>query len=451
MVAGRAKAADDGRVQPPPYSSAGVWGVAQWVLLGLYVAAPLVLLGVTLWQWRRRRDKPVGRGKIWGGLLATWVGGAAIGVGLGLGYAWLITGHLAGIELTQLGLVAYAAIGLLTLLKSLDLLIQRLIRPVVARVTRGRGRWPTRSLRSLGQFARVVLMVAIGVPFLMAATMVFRVKVTPSETPANVLNTSFTTIRTAAADGTRIAMWWVEAAPASTSSVIVVPGLGSGKADLLPVVAAMLQRGHNVLILDPRGHGESGGQLTSFGDRERLDVLAAERWLRRERPAFAETVNGLGLSMGGAALLAAAGGAAPERAEFDAVAVVDTYDDWSILADDIVERQFAYVPPVNWAAKWIALPAAAAHAGRPLASFRPADAAPFVWPAPLLVVHSEDDELIPFAAGQRLFEAATEPKLFAPIQRLGHNEVIVDGVVMSIIADFFAQARRVPAIARADD
>ena len=40
--------------------------------------------------------------------------------------------------------------------------------------------------------------------------------------------------------------------------------------------------------------------------------------------------------------------------------------------------------------------------------------------APVLVVHSRDDELIPFEHGQKLFEAAREPKTFLPI-RGDHN------------------------------
>jgi fermentation-respiration switch protein FrsA (DUF1100 family) len=42
---------------------------------------------------------------------------------------------------------------------------------------------------------------------------------------------------------------------------------------------------------------------------------------------------------------------------------------------------------------------------------------------PKLIIHSEDDEIIPFQHGRRLFEAAPEPKEFYPM-RGGHNEAI---------------------------
>ena len=38
-----------------------------------------------------------------------------------------------------------------------------------------------------------------------------------------------------------------------------------------------------------------------------------------------------------------------------------------------------------------------------------------------MVVHSRDDELVPFASATRLFEAAHEPKRFVEIAG-GHNE-----------------------------
>lgn len=42
---------------------------------------------------------------------------------------------------------------------------------------------------------------------------------------------------------------------------------------------------------------------------------------------------------------------------------------------------------------------------------------------PKLIIHSEDDEIIPFKQGKKLFEAAPEPKEFYPM-RGGHNEAM---------------------------
>jgi len=46
---------------------------------------------------------------------------------------------------------------------------------------------------------------------------------------------------------------------------------------------------------------------------------------------------------------------------------------------------------------------------------------------PLLVIHGERDELIPFSEGQALFKAAPEPKTWYPIPGAGHNDTYLAG------------------------
>jgi len=47
--------------------------------------------------------------------------------------------------------------------------------------------------------------------------------------------------------------------------------------------------------------------------------------------------------------------------------------------------------------------------------------------SPLLAIHGEQDELIPFAEGRALFEAAPEPKAWYPIPGAGHNDTYIVG------------------------
>jgi fermentation-respiration switch protein FrsA (DUF1100 family) len=41
---------------------------------------------------------------------------------------------------------------------------------------------------------------------------------------------------------------------------------------------------------------------------------------------------------------------------------------------------------------------------------------------PKLIIHGDDDELVPFAMAQKLFDAAKGPKFFYPIKGAGHND-----------------------------
>ena len=44
--------------------------------------------------------------------------------------------------------------------------------------------------------------------------------------------------------------------------------------------------------------------------------------------------------------------------------------------------------------------------------------------APLLVLHGERDELVPFLHGEALFEAAPEPKRMEVFPDAGHNDLV---------------------------
>lgn len=46
---------------------------------------------------------------------------------------------------------------------------------------------------------------------------------------------------------------------------------------------------------------------------------------------------------------------------------------------------------------------------------------------PLLVLHGDQDEIIPFEHGEKVFAAAREPKQFYPIKVAGHNDTFIAG------------------------
>ncbi len=46
---------------------------------------------------------------------------------------------------------------------------------------------------------------------------------------------------------------------------------------------------------------------------------------------------------------------------------------------------------------------------------------------PKLVIHGTEDEIVPFSMGKRLFEAASPPKYFFPVDGAGHNDTFTTG------------------------
>jgi fermentation-respiration switch protein FrsA (DUF1100 family) len=60
--------------------------------------------------------------------------------------------------------------------------------------------------------------------------------------------------------------------------------------------------------------------------------------------------------------------------------------------------------------------------------------------APLLILHGDQDEVVPYAHGRRLFAAANEPKRFYPIAGAHHNDTYMAGGdgYFSALRDFLA-------------
>jgi hypothetical protein len=61
--------------------------------------------------------------------------------------------------------------------------------------------------------------------------------------------------------------------------------------------------------------------------------------------------------------------------------------------------------------------------------------------APVLIAHGDQDEIVPFELGERLFAAASEPKRFFRIAGADHNNALGRPALLDAIAEF-ARRRR---------
>jgi fermentation-respiration switch protein FrsA (DUF1100 family) len=55
---------------------------------------------------------------------------------------------------------------------------------------------------------------------------------------------------------------------------------------------------------------------------------------------------------------------------------------------------------------------------------------------PLLIAHGDQDEIVPFELGVKLFEAAGEPKKFLRVEGAHHNDVFASDELMDAIVRF---------------
>lgn len=131
--------------------------------------------------------------------------------------------------------------------------------------------------------------------------------------------------------------------------VLVLHGVGDGKESQAGLGDALHAIGYAVLLADSRAHGESGGELVTFGVRERRDVRVWRDWLGRQGCGWAA---GVGASMGGSTLLLAS--ASDPR--WDAVVADSAFSSFRQVALDRVRKRVGpgLGDAVVWSGLWYA-------------------------------------------------------------------------------------------------
>ncbi|MDX9740945.1 MAG: alpha/beta hydrolase [Gammaproteobacteria bacterium] len=184
-----------------------------------------------------------------------------------------------------------------------------------------------------------------------------------------------------AGDGVRLhGLYFDHPDPAGT--VLFCHGNTSDVSRCRGIAAMYLRLGYAVLLFDYRGYGRSEGTPTEAGTY--LDVTAAWEYLLRERGLVPGDIVVAGRSLGSAIAVWLAA--------------------WSRPRALVLESAFTSLPDIS-ARRYRWLPA------RLLTRFRYAVAEHVVrLRCPLLIVHSREDELVPFSHAQRLHALAPDPK-----------------------------------------
>ena len=210
-----------------------------------------------------------------------------------------------------------------------------------------------------------------------------------------------------APDGVTLRGWF--GYRARTAPVILFGhGYPATREQMIPYAAFLYDAGYNVLLLDWRAWGESGGAATTFGLRERDDVRATLDYLE-SRPDLAHPgrYGGLGVSLGaGLLLLAAAHDHRLAAVVCDSTYPIVTpmFTQWNSIGLRIWPYRLTFAPTAEPTANLLL-------EGR-LADLHPLRHAAAVSPSALLLVHAEHDSngLTPLAGAQQIYAAAREPK-----------------------------------------
>ena len=103
-----------------------------------------------------------------------------------------------------------------------------------------------------------------------------------------------------AADEIELRGWYSVPAHDNGRAVVLLHGIGDNRGGVAGYGQEFLAHGYRVLLPDSRAHGESGGELATYGLRESDDI---HRWVSWLYDHGATCVNGLGESMGAALVL----------------------------------------------------------------------------------------------------------------------------------------------------
>lgn len=206
-------------------------------------------------------------------------------------------------------------------------------------------------------------------------------------------NFAFEEITLTTKDGVSIAGWFI---PAKTSqeqkqALVILHGYPAEKGDML-FIANTLHLDFNILLIDFRYFGRSGGSFTTLGTNERLDLEAAIDFL--ESRGF-KRIGVLGFSLGGTTAILQA----EQDPRIAAVVSFASFADLTLLGKDA----YRYLPVIRealiplmkfwatllWGVDTVHSPKLAAqHLS-----------------TPILIIHTKQDEQIPFHHAELLKDA----------------------------------------------
>ncbi len=200
------------------------------------------------------------------------------------------------------------------------------------------------------------------------------------------------------ADSVRLHGWFV-AHPNAVATMVWCHGNAGNITDRLDNLTRLAQLPIQVFLFDYRGYGRSQGR--PHEDGLYLDAQAAYDVVAARPDVDSQRIFLFGRSLGGAV---AADVALRRR-----------------VAGLILESAFTSARAMAWQAfrpfpvQWIMG-----------SRFDTLDKVRRIH-VPVLIIHGTRDDVVPFGMGQRLFEAANEPKEFYPIAGAGHNDTYLVG------------------------
>jgi fermentation-respiration switch protein FrsA (DUF1100 family) len=213
-----------------------------------------------------------------------------------------------------------------------------------------------------------------------------------STTPTD-FGVAFETTSLTTADGVTLRGWSLPHA-SPRARIVYFHGNGGNLSMWAPILVAIHRQGYEVRAFDYRGYGASTGRPSERGLYKDVDAAVEWAWGAGATAPIVYWGRSLGATMAAyAATRRPPDGLILESGFSDARSLLRASPPLAFLS-----LFSSYRFPT---AKWLA-----------------------TVQRPVLVMHGDDDRVIPFAAGRALFERIAEPKQFVTIQGGDHNDAV---------------------------
>lgn len=227
----------------------------------------------------------------------------------------------------------------------------------------------------------------------------------------------FDDVALATADGETLHGWWVPSGRPDAPVVLFFHGNGGNVSHRLEKLAVFHELGADTFIIDYRGYGKSSGKPGEHGMYR--DARAAYQWLITTRRVAPDRIVVYGESLGSAVAVHLAG-----EARTGGVVIESGFTS----VPDVAQERLPFLP-VQWVLK---------HRFDTLEKVSRID-------APLLILHSREDELFEMSHPERLLAAAQAPKRLVEL-RGGHNDafLVSADTYRDALAAFLAEVAPAP-------
>jgi alpha-beta hydrolase superfamily lysophospholipase len=220
-------------------------------------------------------------------------------------------------------------------------------------------------------------------------------------------------------DGVELRGWKVVPSSANGDWVLLFHGVSDNRTGDLGHAEFLLRHGYSVVMMDSRAHGQSGGDMATYGWKERYDTVAITNALyatEKVRHLYAH-----GVSMGAAIALQSA--AVEPR-----IAAVSAEDPFASLRE--VTYDYAGLDISPFLGNTLFCPASifAIRALAKAGGFDPDEVSPEKAvarrPFPVLLICGTNDHRIPCRHAEAIYDAATGPKELWIVRGAGHASAL---------------------------